>query len=240
MLEELPACKAAFFRDEEIGCVGSSQARLDFFEDCAFVLQCDRKGNSDFVNKIYGEPMYSDEFAAAIAPILARHGYREAEGMLTDVYELATQGLELSMANMSCGYWGPHTDQEVVMADDVEVTLSLVREICRAHGHRQWPADRIPMGYATYRSIGWSSEPDWRRDTLLPHCPFCGSNQDVEQSPLDQRLICTNCETYIDVRPECPLCSTAYSMDQIEPDMWYCWDCQQLHAADEVREPVPY
>ena len=35
--------KVAFFVGEEVGCVGSSKADMDFFKDVRFVIQCDRR-----------------------------------------------------------------------------------------------------------------------------------------------------------------------------------------------------
>lgn len=129
MLQDLPYCKAAFFRDEEIGCVGSMSADLTFFKDCRFILQCDRKGNKDFVSDIFCTQLYSQEFSDAIAPILADYGYSETSGGLTDVYQLSEDGVGISVANMSCGYFNPHTDEEMINLHDVENCRSMVFEI---------------------------------------------------------------------------------------------------------------
>jgi len=53
LLQEYPCVKVAFFRDEEVGCNGSYDADVNFFIDAKFILQSDRKGNTDFVNNIY-------------------------------------------------------------------------------------------------------------------------------------------------------------------------------------------
>ena len=42
--------KVVFFREEETGCKGSSEAVMSFFDDVRFVIQPDRKGNSDPVS----------------------------------------------------------------------------------------------------------------------------------------------------------------------------------------------
>lgn len=55
-LEKYDNLKCVFFVGEEQGCIGSRQADMRFFDDCRFVLQCDRKGNSDFITCIYGKP----------------------------------------------------------------------------------------------------------------------------------------------------------------------------------------
>ena len=48
-LEDFDTMKCVFFVGEEIGCQGSSRADMSFFNDCRFVLQCDRKGAGDMV-----------------------------------------------------------------------------------------------------------------------------------------------------------------------------------------------
>lgn len=138
MLAELPAMKCAFFRDEEVGCKGSALANKDFFKDCSFVLQCDRRGNSDFVDEISGLPMHSKEFADAVRPALNDHGYKPTHGMMTDVEKLKDIGVHLCMANMSCGYYSPHSDEEVVCIDDVMNCLSMVHQICVEQSYTQW------------------------------------------------------------------------------------------------------
>lgn len=129
MLRELDYCKAVFFVDEEVGCAGSSQAYMDFFLDCRFALQCDRKGNNDFVDSIFGTQLYGNDFHDAILPIITAYGYSETSGGLTDVYQLAENGIGIAVANMSCGYYNPHSDNEIVNLADVENCRRMVYEI---------------------------------------------------------------------------------------------------------------
>ena len=107
--------KWLFSRDEEGSCLGSTEADMNFFNDCEFILQCDREGYEDFVNNIYGCKLYSDEFSELISPTLEKYGRKEGDGMMTDVYQLVENGLDiqggssfdLCVANMSCGYYDP-------------------------------------------------------------------------------------------------------------------------------------
>lgn len=129
MLEALDYCKVAFFRDEEIGCVGSRAADMSFFTDVRFVLQCDRKGNKDFVYNIFGTDLYGESFYDDISPIIESYGYSESPGGLTDVYQLAENGVGVAVANMSCGYYNPHMDDEMININDVENCLNMVYTI---------------------------------------------------------------------------------------------------------------
>ncbi len=121
--------KVAFFRDEEVGCDGSYDADMNFFSDCKYVLQCDRRGNSDFIVNGAGVELSSQDFLRDIQPLLFGHGYSETYGSITDVVALKENGLGVSCANISCGYYNPHSPQEYVDINDVENCLNLVVSI---------------------------------------------------------------------------------------------------------------
>jgi hypothetical protein len=123
--------KLAFFVDEEIGCVGSSQCNMDFFDDVSFVLQADRKGYEDVAVIIMGCDMMDDNLFSVIEGSLKEHGREVCDGGLTDVYQLAQRGLEVSMANFSCGYYQPHSSQEYVIIDELILTSILFRDIIK-------------------------------------------------------------------------------------------------------------
>lgn len=128
-LEDYDHIKLAFFVDEERGCIGSGGASMDFFYDCRFVLQADRRGNKDFVVNASGTKLSSKRFKKAVLPLLDRHGYSFSDGMMTDVMMLKQKGLGVSCANISCGYYRPHADDEYVVVKDVENCLSLFKYI---------------------------------------------------------------------------------------------------------------
>jgi tripeptide aminopeptidase len=137
-IKHFSAVKAAFFCDEEVGCQGAKRADLTFFDDAAFALECDRRGNGDFVRVANGDELHGDDFADAVAPILVSHGYAEERGMTTDVRELKRIGLPIAAANTSCGYYEPHTANEYVVLDDVQRCVQLVGNIIEALGNTQW------------------------------------------------------------------------------------------------------
>lgn len=128
-LEKFDNLKCVFFVGEEQGCIGSRQADMKFFDDCRFVLQCDRKGNSDFISNIYGNPLCSSRFIKDAS--LGEHGYKEERGMQTDVQALRERGLEISCANISCGYYYPHTPHEMTNIVDLRKCLALVEHIVK-------------------------------------------------------------------------------------------------------------
>lgn len=164
MLREFDVIKVAFFRDEEHGCLGSRDANMKWFKDVEFVLQCDRQGYKDFVNTIFGTKLFDKRFSEAISEILQRYQKKEtANGGLTDVYQLVENGLDVCVANMSCGYYRPHCDDEVIVVSDVFATRDMVYEIVRDLGGTVW---KNSLFREPYRSVkprtGKKAATDWR------------------------------------------------------------------------------
>ena len=119
--------KVAFFVGEEVGCVGSSKANMDFFKDVRFVIQCDRRGSNDLIASICSTEIASKEFIEATGH--EQFGYHLEEGMMTDVLTLKENGLAVSAVNMSCGYYDPHSDHEFTVKRDLLNCLSFVEHI---------------------------------------------------------------------------------------------------------------
>ena len=127
-LEKYDAIKVVFFVDEERGCVGSQKAVMSFFDDCRFVLQIDRKNGGDFISNIGGwTPLCSKEFIEAVQP--EKFGYEEESGLMTDVECLKENGLKVSAANISCGYYNPHTDTEFTLWSELQNCKAFVEHI---------------------------------------------------------------------------------------------------------------
>ena len=126
-LKKFDCLKVVFFKEEETGCQGSSHAEMSFFEDCRFVIQCDRRGNSDLITSIGCTDLCSEAFIQAIDP--EKWGYKEEQGMMTDVETLKERGLSVSTVNVSCGYYNPHSDEEVTVKRDLEKCWKLVQHI---------------------------------------------------------------------------------------------------------------
>lgn len=124
--------KIAFFVDEEIGCIGSGSCDMIFFEDVSFVLQADRKGYNDVVHNISGTKMFGIDFFDAIADDLDNYNRELKDGGMTDVMQLAHNGLNVAMANFSCGYYNPHSDREYVVIDELILTSLLFRDIIKS------------------------------------------------------------------------------------------------------------
>jgi len=188
-LEILPECKVAFFVDEEIGCVGSSQANIDFFNNCRFVIQADRRGNNDFVYDICG-PLSSEAFIEDVRPILKKFGYKMVKGMMTDVESLRDQDVGVSVANMSAGYYLPHTDSEYISLNDLENVCNMMLEMCETmekvypfHFVRSWKtAQHHTQTYDHKAYDAW-----WQK--FDKHGNLTGVPEEAEEEEPEQTLL---------------------------------------------------
>ena len=126
-LKKYDTIKIAFFKEEETGCAGSSNAYMPFFNDVRFVIQPDRKGNSDLITSIGFSELCSDEFIKAVKP--EEWGYKENNGLLTDVMVLKGNGMGVSCVNLSCGYYNAHSDHEITVKKDLMKGLLFVEHI---------------------------------------------------------------------------------------------------------------
>ena len=158
-LRDLSNIKVVFFKDEEVGCLGSKEADMKFFLNCNIVLQADRRGNGDFINIASGTTLCSKAFTDDIKPILDAHEYVLTTGMMTDVMTLKDKGLGVSAANISCGYYSPHSSKEIVSISDVEDCYEMMLEIiepCEGIGysHVQYKAKEKSIPHSTAYDYG--------------------------------------------------------------------------------------
>lgn len=207
-LEILANCdnvKAVFFRDEETGCNGSYNALTTFFEDCNFILQCDRKGNSDFVTNAASTELSSKEFQQTIKPIVNKFGYSfYKHGGLTDVVALKEIGVNLCMANISCGYYNPHSPSEYINLRDLHNTYKLVHAIVVKHGktyfkHRA-KVKRYKSYNSGYNSLNWEYPAATASPKYNPNeCEACGGNSNkVSYLKEWNMFVCNSCkDTYL-------------------------------------------
>lgn len=143
-LEKYECIKVAFFISEEIGCIGSRNADMNFFEDTRFVIEPDRRGFENLITDISYTSLCSNDFLRDIG--FERFGYKEKSGMMTDVLELKERGLGVSCINLSCGYYEPHSDEEFTVKKDLLNCLGLVEHIIE-NCQSVYPHENLDSGY---------------------------------------------------------------------------------------------
>ena len=140
-LQKFNEIKVAFFVGEEVGCIGSSKANMEFFNDCRFVIQPDRRGNSDVITQIG----FMD---------IEKFGYTPTEGMMTDVEQLKENGLAISCINVSCGYYEPHTDNEFTDKNDLLKCLNFIEHII-TKCNKVYKHEQVIMDGYDYQLLWW-------------------------------------------------------------------------------------
>lgn len=196
-LSKFDNIKTVFFRDEETGCEGSYEPDVDFFKDCNFILQCDRRGNSDFINIAGSTQLSSKQYDKDITPILKRYGYKFNTGMMTDVMALKQSGIECSMSNISCGYYNPHQPDEFINLRDVENCMNLVMEIITNLRGSQYPCPYkkpkykpLKVDYLNYNL--WDDEIAPNEEKECNSCLEIGKLIYVKDYDIE---LCSNCYT---------------------------------------------
>jgi len=136
LLREMEVLKVAFFVQEEkdgelSGCRGSNACDLSWFDDVRYILQCDRKGNSDIVT--YSEKaavrLCEDDFIPA--ELCEKYGYMPVHGGKTDVVALKLRGLSIPCCNISCGYYNAHKAEEYTVVKDLLNCHAFVHQILK-------------------------------------------------------------------------------------------------------------
>ncbi len=126
-LKRYDVLKVAFFVSEEVGCVGSYGCDLDFFKDCRFIVEPDRRGSSDLITDMCCGDVCSHEFILALDA--KAYGYEHDSGSITDVGELVPRGVGISCLNLSCGYYHAHTNYEYTCLPELNNCLDFVCHI---------------------------------------------------------------------------------------------------------------
>lgn len=151
-LKDYDNIKIALFVGEEVGCKGSSKANMEFFADCRFVIEPDRRGHNDLITSISWTSLCSDEFLNDIG--YKEYGYKETDGLMTDVEALKENQLAISCINLSCGYYQPHTDHEFVVKADLLNCLAFVKHIIETCT-KVYPHVDVDEVFSRYRYGGY-------------------------------------------------------------------------------------
>jgi len=120
--------KAVFFSNEEIGCQGSYNIDIDFFEDVILLIGIDRRGDSDLITYYHWNTI-NDYFRNILIPIAINYGYTETNGLITDVFIIQQRLITISAINVSCGFYNPHTNFEYVKISALYKCIDFVKNI---------------------------------------------------------------------------------------------------------------
>jgi hypothetical protein len=168
MIKELDVVKAVFFVGEEAGGIGNSAVDMRFFDDVGYVLEPDRKGNNELLFGTYGETYASDEYKEKVLAVGKELGYKEGTGTYTDVFGLKTRHLDVSITNIACGYYKPHTEKEFIVLDDLNRALEVTKRLIKVLGRDKYEHKYVPV----FTGYGWR---DRNKVTPMKEEPFTPS-----------------------------------------------------------------
>jgi len=134
-----------FTVEEEIGALGSSDFVGDWMEYMPYALILDRRGKGDIIcsENSYGTLEFEEELFKVGAP----YGYKPSHGSFSDADSIAPY---LCCANLSVGYYKPHTKNEYVIIKHLMNAYDYVWAILTHITNKYEPADYY--GRYTYKS----------------------------------------------------------------------------------------
>lgn len=138
LLRKIDTIKVALFVQEEkegelAGCRGAKACDLSWFDNVRYVIECDRKGSSDFI--IQAKEINLCNFDFIPLEILKKYSYWATKGGNTDIVALKQIGLKQDCCNLSCGYYNPHKENEYTNIDDLNNCLNMVLEIIEFYNY---------------------------------------------------------------------------------------------------------
>ena len=150
MLERMDTIKVAFFKDEEIGAVGSKQANASFFHDCSMIFQMDRNSYKglELITQTNGAKICSKEFVDAAEPLMKKYHVNEGTGSFTDVGEIVKlAGVNCIGCNIGAGYFDEHSEQEITSIQALENSINFGYECLTTLGKTKWIHKALSTSY---------------------------------------------------------------------------------------------
>lgn len=159
-----------FTENEEIGCLGAKQFVKDYNAantklpraNVKYIIELDRKGSNDMV--FYN--CDNTEFKKYIGSF----GWDDKWGSNSDIAEIAP-AIGAAAVNLSCGYYKPHTTEEIINIDDVATNLVRVARMVNKTRIETTPYFKYVHKKATYPSYYGYYQNYSKRDILSPGNP---------------------------------------------------------------------
>lgn len=212
-----------FSTDEEIGCLGikhflTNDENTQKLEDnCLYCLVLDRKGDSDIICYLnyYG----TKEFDEALQKVSDNNfmGFNSTVGLFSDADYISDY---VSTANISVGYYNPHTSKEYIDIFAMDIAEDFVKQILTEVTEKYEPVDApFSYGYSGYSSRTYGSK-SWYYgydDYTYPgqdDYDYLYEEDDETKKLLDELLADRNGKGGF---MKCDSCGGLYSVDEMVP-----------------------
>ena len=208
VVNRLPAVKAIFTVEEEIGMLGIKEADMHFFDDAAFVISNDSPDENRATHYSSGVQLYSDDFFEKwLQPTCAKHGVTSFRSEPWTCIKIVRStwtdkdGKHLECLNFGNAGDNPHSDQEGASFKGVCNAEELLYDLCTSipcdkqhvsdikEEPRTWSRGNLPS-FASYAGYGDESDDfnddlplndDWQLHDDTDLCQFIFTYDDKEQ-----------------------------------------------------------
>lgn len=133
-----PKLKGAFFVMEEIGCLGSEEANLEWFKDVGYIIEYDSPGK-DVSWACGGARLFDREFYEKyLADLVDEFKIKKfCNHPYTDVMMLR-RDTSLACMNMFAGYYHYHTDYESCVLEEMDEAVRLGKTLINRLGYNEY------------------------------------------------------------------------------------------------------
>jgi hypothetical protein len=151
--------KCVLFLNEEQSCLGSKEADMNFFKNCSYVLQFDRRSfTSDVIEHTNGIQVLSEDFKELLHPIMNDYGYNFNYGTCTDAGQLTQNGININTMNVSNGSFSEHCDNEVCSISHLLNALNFGIDILSTIENKQYVFKKQEIQNSGEFYRGWRNE----------------------------------------------------------------------------------
>ena len=227
LFNTLKEAKVAFFVEEEIGCIGSGEIDMKFFDDCAFVLQTDRNGDGEWLTYSNGTDLASEEFTKKVESI--GYKYTRGRGTATDTGKLKNRGLKVCCCNVSSGYFDAHSDRETVALNSLLNTMNLMYHVCTTMSDKKWlhtkpePTTKTWGSHRTYPRVthDYDAEEAWENERNYYNNYKQNKPTRTKKKKVEEKLTCPSCnKKSLELQPAwggfCGKCYTTYTNKELK------------------------
>ena len=146
----------AFFRAEEIGCVGSINLDETIMRHGGYAIQFDAPGNEVSVY-VDGVKLFDESFLDLVSPTLDQFGINDfvQHNPFTDIARVRER-LDYNTLNVGAGYHQAHLPTEYVVVREMEKTIACITELIQTLGNQHYPIDQTEMSNR--------AEEEWLKD----------------------------------------------------------------------------
>ena len=183
-------CNFVFSVEEETGAAGIKYfTKNTDLSKIPYALILDRRGSEDIIctKNSYG----TDKFENVLLEIGKVFNYKQGTGTFSDANYISDH---ISCANLSVGYYNPHTKQEFVNLVDLKRAMNFTHAILK-NVHDYFPAPKKTVTVSTYTGTHYDWEADYEDyGNRYNYCSFCGiMKKDLVYSKIAKDFICKEC-----------------------------------------------